>query len=105
MGGETTTVARQDGFFTPQLNLSIAIVTENIYFPEIPRLSRLPVYIGALEIAWWCRDWIGIIRSWLTHAINILVTVCFGGCWLGLGGGSTTYLSTLPPILFFEVTK
>ena len=25
----------------------------------------LPAYTGALEIAWWCRDWIGVMRSWL----------------------------------------
>ena len=85
MGGETTTVARRGRIFTPQLDLSIAIVTENIYFPEIPRLSRLPVYIGALEIAWWCRDWIGVMCSWLTCNTNILVMVSSGenpvGAW------------------------
>ena len=68
--------------FAPQLDLLAPIVIEYAYIPEISRLHRLPAYTGALEIAWWCRDWIGVMSSWLIHAINILGTVCFGGCWL-----------------------
>ena len=49
----------------PQLDPLVPIVTVYIYSPEIPWLYRLPAYTGALEIAWWCRDWIGIMRSWL----------------------------------------
>ena len=76
--------------FAPRLDLLAPIVIEYAYYPEISRLHRLPACTGALEIAWWCRDWIGIMRSWLIYAINILGTVCFGGCWLGLGGASLT---------------
>ena len=52
--------------FAPQLDPLVPIVTEYTCFPEIPRLSYLPAYTGALEIAVWCRDWVGITRSWLT---------------------------------------
>jgi hypothetical protein len=65
MGGETTTVAGRGRIFTPQLDLSIAIVIEYAYFPEISRLHRLPAYVGALEIAWWFSNWFGIACSWL----------------------------------------
>ena len=51
--------------FAPQLDLLVPIVIEYAYFPEISRLHRLPVYVGVLEIAWKCRDWIGVVRSWL----------------------------------------
>ena len=44
---------------------SVAIVTACMYFPDILWFSHLLSYVGALEIAWWCRDWIGITRSWL----------------------------------------
>ena len=59
-------VARGGRSFAPQLDLLVPIVIEYAYFPEISRLHRLPAHIGALEIAWWCRDWIGIACSWLT---------------------------------------
>ena len=51
--------------FAPQLDPSVAIVTACMYFPDILWFSHLLSYVGALEIAWWCRDWIGITRSWL----------------------------------------
>ena len=84
MGGETTIVARGGRCFAPQLDPLVPIVTEYIYFPEVPWLYRLPAYIGALEIAWWCRDWIGIMRSWLTRKTNILVMVSSGENQWGL---------------------
>ena len=36
------------------------------HFQEIPRSCRLPACVGALEIAWWYRDRIGITWSGLT---------------------------------------
>jgi len=51
--------------FAPQLDLLVPIVIEYTYFPEISWSSRLPVYMGALEIGWWYSDWIGIACSWL----------------------------------------
>ena len=57
--------------FAPQLDLLVPIVIEYAYFPEISRLHRLPAYTGALEIAWWCRDWIGIMRSCLLFNVWI----------------------------------
>ena len=56
--------------FAPQLDPSVAIVTECRYFPEILWHSYLPVYMWSLEIAWWCRDWTGIMRSWLTRNVR-----------------------------------
>ena len=53
--------------FAPQFDLLAPTVTENKYFPGVPRLYRLPAYTGALEIVWWCRDWIGITLYWLIH--------------------------------------
>ena len=64
VGGEPFTFARS--IFPPQLEPSAEIVIEYTYFREISRSSRLPAYMGALEIAWWCRDWIVIACSWLT---------------------------------------
>jgi hypothetical protein len=43
------------------------------------------------------------MHYWLTCKTKILVVVSSGENQWGLGGGSMTYLSTLPPILFFEV--
>ena len=57
--------ARGGRTFAPQLDLLVPIAIEYTYFPEISRSSRLPVCVGALEIVCWCRDWIGIIGSWL----------------------------------------
>ena len=57
--------ARGGRTFAPQLDLLVPIAIEYTYFPEISRSSRLPVYMGVLEIVCWCRDWIGIIGSWL----------------------------------------
>ena len=51
--------------FAPQLDLLVPIVVEYAYFLGTPWSSRLPVYMGALESVCWCRDWIGIIGSWL----------------------------------------
>ena len=65
LGGKNTVVARGGRSFAPQLDLLVPIVIEYAYFPEISRLHRLPTYIGALEITWRCRDWIGIMRSCL----------------------------------------
>jgi hypothetical protein len=70
--------------FAPQLDLLLPIVIEYTHFPETSWSCRLPVCVGALEIGWLCRDWIVIVHSWLIHAINILVTVCFGGRRLGI---------------------
>ena len=75
MGGETTIVARGGRCFAPQMDLLVPIVTEYRYFPRILWLHCHPVRVGSLEIAWWCRDWIGIMRSWLTCKTNILVMV------------------------------
>ena len=63
--------ARGGRIFAPQLDLLVPIVIEYAYFPEILWSSRLPAYIGALEIAWWCRDWIGIMRSCLLFNVWI----------------------------------
>ena len=57
--------ARGGRTFAPQLDLLVPIAIEYTYFPEISRSSRLPVCVGALELAWWCSDWIGIACSWL----------------------------------------
>lgn len=56
VGGEITIVARGGRGFALQLDVSAAIVTECGYFPENHRLSRLPVYMETVEIAWRCRD-------------------------------------------------
>ena len=60
LGDKNIVVARGGRSFAPQLDILLPIVTAYIYFPEIPWLYRLPAYTGALEIAWWCRDWVGI---------------------------------------------
>ena len=76
---DTANVSARGGrIFVPQLDLLVPIAIEYANFPEISRSSRLPVYTGTLEIAWWCRDWIGVMCSWLTCNTNILVMVSSG---------------------------
>ena len=68
----------------PQLDPLVPILIEYTYFPDISWSSRLPVCVGALELAWWCSDWIGIACSWLVCKANILVMVSSGKNQWGL---------------------
>ena len=64
LGGEPIIIARGGRFFIPKLDPSILIMTECWHFVEDLWLYRLPIYMGAVEIAWRYSDWIGVIRSW-----------------------------------------
>ena len=52
LGDEKIVVARGGRSFAPQLDILPPIVIERTYFPEISPSSRLPTYMGALEIGW-----------------------------------------------------
>ena len=52
LGSKHIGVARGGRSFAPQLDLLVPITIECTYFPEISRSSRLPVCVGALELAW-----------------------------------------------------